>query len=253
MRQPILVGRQKDGVVFLVEDQLHALLDAGLVNLLLCTAQLVQIDGFVVEFEGPCLDFRDVEDVVYQLQEQFGVRVDDLGELLLLLLGFDLGEQFREADDGVERRADFMAHIGKERRFETVRRLGFRPGFDQLQLGLFHFGDVPRKADDQRQTVFGGNQRLGRRYDPPCACGRGVLLLKFDALSDAEQVEIVAAEFFGVLRIGEKFIIGTPERFRSRNAGVFLKGFVPVKVPEFVAGVFDEEADGDVIQNGLHQ
>ena len=68
-----------------------------------------------------------VEDVVDQLQQQLGIGVDNLGELLLLLLGFGRSDQFGKTHDGVERRTDFVAHVGQERRFEHVRLLGLLP------------------------------------------------------------------------------------------------------------------------------
>ena len=69
-----------------------------------------------------------------------------------LLAGDALGEDLAEADDGGERGADLVAHVGQERALEAGGLLGMSAGgvggvggFDEGSLVLELFGDV---ADD---------------------------------------------------------------------------------------------------------
>ena len=53
-----------------------------------------------------------------------------------------MGEQFRESDDGIQRRADLVAHVGQKGRFEFVGLFGVLLCLAQLLFGAFEFGDV---------------------------------------------------------------------------------------------------------------
>ena len=67
---------------------------------------------FVVERSG--FDFREVEQVVYQMQQYFAVQADD-AHVLLFIFGGGIGhEQFRKTDDGVERRAQLVGRVCQE-------------------------------------------------------------------------------------------------------------------------------------------
>ena len=63
------------------------------------------------------LDLREVEDVVDEVQQVGAGRVDVAGELDLLggeVAGRVLGELLAEDEDGVERRAQLVRHVGQE-------------------------------------------------------------------------------------------------------------------------------------------
>jgi hypothetical protein len=72
-------------------------------------------------------DLREIEDAVHQLEQMPTVRADALhvGELLRTdrLRGV-AAQHVREADDGVERRAQLVAHVGEKLRLRAVRGLG---------------------------------------------------------------------------------------------------------------------------------
>ena len=78
------------------------------------------------------LDLRDVEDVVDDGEQVAGGIVNEIGvvgdffgrELPLVLLGQELGE----ADDGVERRAQLVAHVGDELGLDLAGQLGLDAG-----------------------------------------------------------------------------------------------------------------------------
>ena len=67
---------------------------------------------------------------------------------------------FRKAENGVERRAQFMAHRGEEAGFGEICLLGAAAGQIAVRLGLFEFGD--------QFVLFGlKRQRLERRSMQP--------------------------------------------------------------------------------------
>src|SRR5437867_1158409 len=69
-------------------------------------------------------DLREVEDVVDQ-REQMLAATEDVADEPPLLVGHlaqqPIPEHFREADDGVERRAQLVRHVGEEFRFHAAR------------------------------------------------------------------------------------------------------------------------------------
>ena len=214
-------------------------------------AEVVEVHRPEAEFERPGFDLRNVEDIVYQLQQQLGIDVDDIDELLFLLLGFHFADELGKAHDGIERRADLVAHVRQEGRFETVGLLGADTRLDDLQLGILHVGDVPRDTDDERKTVFDRHQRLGSIDDTGLARDRDVLLDEGLAFARTQQRQVVLAEMLRILRAGENLVIGMPERPGGRNPRIFLERPVPVEVTELVARVFHEQIDRDIVEDAL--
>ena len=77
------------------------------------------------------------------MQQQGVVAQDDVGVLPAGFVPAFVCQQLRESDDGVQRGADFVAHVGQERRLEFVGLLGALLRFAQLLLlGAFEFADV---------------------------------------------------------------------------------------------------------------
>jgi hypothetical protein len=107
-------------------------------------AELVQRKVGVLEQQLVGLDLGDVENVVDDGQQVMG-RIGHLAQALVLLgvAGVALGE-VGEADDGIHRRADFMAHVGQEGALGAVGRFG-------LILGAAQF---PRAFIDQLFEVL---------------------------------------------------------------------------------------------------
>ena len=88
--------------------------------------RLYQIDRFRPELEFPRLHLRQVENVVDQAQ-QVATAGQDVPEEIALLAAhpahFSVMEQLREAEDGVQRRAQLVRHVGEE-----LRLVGAGPG-----------------------------------------------------------------------------------------------------------------------------
>src|SRR6202046_5455840 len=97
-----------------------------------------------MELEAAGLDATEVEDVVDQAEQVFGINVNMLHKSPLpgVERAFPLFlHKLCETDDGVERGAEFMADAGHELTFELVEAFRFLvPG---LQLGHITFLQGP--------------------------------------------------------------------------------------------------------------
>ncbi|MCH8111406.1 MAG: SLC13/DASS family transporter [Proteobacteria bacterium] len=97
-------------------------------------------------------DFRDVEQVVDQIQQVRGAFVD-VGRGLLVLLRSKWSVEFLldhsgEADDGVQRGAKFVAHVGQKLGLAAVGVLRLFLRRRERILCALVFGDVARGDDD---------------------------------------------------------------------------------------------------------
>ena len=94
----------------------------------------LEVGGFDVELAG--LDLGEVEDVVDDRQQRRAGIVDLADVVALLGRQLRLEGEMREADDGVHRRADLVAHVREEHGFHLGGFLGLPLGADQF-LRLF--------------------------------------------------------------------------------------------------------------------
>ncbi len=88
----------------------------------------------ILEIDISGLELRDIKNITYQPQQKLAVRrhILAVGGAAHGVVGG--GEQLGEANNGVKRGADFVAHIGKERRLQLVRLFGFNLGlFERLK------------------------------------------------------------------------------------------------------------------------
>ena len=99
------------------------------------------------EREVTRLDARQFQHIAHQLQQQFGIGVDNVHKLLPLFVGELrlVSQHVREADNGIERSAYFVTHVIEERLFQfgLLRKLA---GFYQLLLVVFQFLDVLQQS-----------------------------------------------------------------------------------------------------------
>ncbi len=134
-----------------------------------------EVGAFQLQSIG--LDLRQIEDVVDD-RKQVAAGVVDLVEALdLFRRRAASAQQVVEADDGVDRRADFVAHVGQEAALGETRRLGLlarvRQFFGAADDQLFEmvamavelladtllFGDVVLDRDVVRDASVGLAQR----------------------------------------------------------------------------------------------
>ena len=104
-----------------------------------------QRDRLLLQLVPAGLDPRQVEDLVDQHQEMLAADVDVVG---IFLVGGNAvrPEQLalhhlREAENGVERGAQLVAHGGEKAGFREVRALGPPSRLVRVELGLLEFGD----------------------------------------------------------------------------------------------------------------
>src|SRR4030095_15403482 len=85
-----------------------------------------QVELCQLQLHASGLDLREVENVVDE-GEEMPSRLQDVLEVFCLFLVYVpehlLGEDFREADNGVERRAELVRHVGQELRLVPAGRL----------------------------------------------------------------------------------------------------------------------------------
>jgi hypothetical protein len=93
---------------------------------------LVDIGLAGVEADVAALQFRDFQDVVDDGQEVAGRVVDELGIFDHLAIGeramMMLGQELREADHGIERGSELVAHVRDEFGLDSVGDFGLDAG-----------------------------------------------------------------------------------------------------------------------------
>ena len=151
--------RGRSGLEHLVDGD-QPVLGAQLHQMMAILHHVDERDRFLVQFVAAGLDARQIEDFVDQAEQMLAGIVDVVGIVLVgrhrmrsenLVL-----HHFGEAENGVERRAQFVAHLREEARLGDVGGLGAVARFVGNGLGLFQFAD--------QHVLFGARlQRLQRR------------------------------------------------------------------------------------------
>jgi len=113
-------------------------------------------DGFADDFgendwlgtkvKAACLNAAEVEDIIDQAQQVFGIDVNVVEKPLLFGIERTFSffcEELGETDDGVERGAKFVADAGHEFAFELVEALGFLvPCFELGHVAFLQSADA---------------------------------------------------------------------------------------------------------------
>jgi hypothetical protein len=109
-----------------------------------------------MKLHAPCLDLRQVEDVIDQC-EQVATRAKNAIERLDVLLQClrILPQHLGDADDGIERGSQLMAHVGEELRFVLTR-------FGKLPALLLDLVEEPCILDRQDRLRAEGLQEIDR-------------------------------------------------------------------------------------------
>ncbi len=111
--------------------------------------QVAQVERDAVEYQFAGFDLREVEDLIDDAQQVVSRFFDGTQVVQLARRELAFLQQVGKAEDAVERRADFMAHIGQELGLDTagLQRLFAR----QVQLDVLDFDGFQILAH-----VFGG-------------------------------------------------------------------------------------------------
>ena len=98
--------------------------------------QVAEFEGGLLHLQLVGLDLGEVQDVVDQAQQVLARALDLFEVIALAGFGGVFERQVRQTDDRVQRRADFVAHVGQEVGLEAGALLCCRFGFAQLDLLL---------------------------------------------------------------------------------------------------------------------
>ena len=197
--------------------------------------RLRQIERLQVELHPAGLDLRHVEDVVDDF-EQIVAAGQDVVTVFLVFFRAERAEHaaahdLGESDDGIERRAQFVAHIGEEFGFGLVGFLGavlflgiffgevgefdglpFELGLRAFQID--HGGAQPKVVVDQLLLVLLDAGDVGADRDIAAVLGA--------ALADMQPAAVVELRLEGARarRLGSRF----------RAAGVRTSGMLPTSI-----------------------
>ncbi|MNV25331.1 hypothetical protein D3C71_1164270 [compost metagenome] len=111
--------------------------------------QVAQVERNMVEHQFAGLDLREVEDLVNDPQQAVGGFFDGAQVVELARGQLAFLQQVRETENAVERRADFVAHVGQELGLDPARFQGFLAR--QVELDVLDFNGFQILAH-----VFGG-------------------------------------------------------------------------------------------------
>ena len=103
-----------------------------------------QRQGAVGELELAGLDLAEVENVVDHAQQGLARGLDHRQALALSIGQVLAHHQPREADDGVHRRADLVAHVGEEEGFRAVGLVGPQAGLLEFEIELAQGSVAPQ-------------------------------------------------------------------------------------------------------------
>ena len=116
-----------------------------------------QAEGLRIQVDLAGLNLGEVEHVVDELEQVPGA-VDDTSSQILFLLriqrtGLFIDQEFREADNAIERRAQLMRHVGEKLAFHLV-------GFLERLLEALAFRDVANGAHARVPSSVSSGLRL---------------------------------------------------------------------------------------------
>ena len=131
---------------------------------------LGEIEHLFRQVEFSRLDLRHVQNAVYQLQQMAAALVDEarIFQIARAAHGSEhlVRHHFGETDDGVERRAQLMAHIGEEAGFGAVGLFRRIAGIDQGAFMRLAFGDIARHRDDVGRRAIHQRRRTAAYLGP---------------------------------------------------------------------------------------
>ena len=152
-----LGGEHDVGLLGPAAHQGQAFLDCG-----------VERHALLAQLEFAGFELGEVENVVDQVEQVAAAGVDVLGVVGVFLQAHRTEhlvlDHFREADDGVQRRAQFMAHIGQELGLGAVGEFGCFLAFDQLGFDALAVRDVAHPG--QRGGLAVPVHQRGAGIDP---------------------------------------------------------------------------------------
>ncbi len=196
--------------------------------------QLRNRGGLQRQFQLAFFNLRPVEDVADDAQQAPAGIPCGPQRLFLIVVEWCQGQHLQHAQHATERRADLMAHGGKERVLGTIGQFRLFLGGDELQFRPLVFGDV-LEQDAHPLVIFPTNAE-GKHIVMPLHCaGR---ILETDGFAGAGHLAIDFEPVFLMVR----------NQFAYRLAQALLEtgflhegriGFHETVVDRFTGGVID--------------
>ena len=149
--------------------------------------QVFDLDDALVQVDLAGFGLRQVEDVVDQI-EQVGAAALDVAQVFTIALAADravhlLDDHVGETDDGIQGRAQLVAHRGQELRLGPVGALGVVLGAQQFRFGRLAVGDVEDDAIEKHRPAVVAEDAAAALLHPAQAA-----VLAADAVFDDEGI-----------------------------------------------------------------
>src|SRR4051812_27354872 len=145
-----------------------------------------ELTGRQLQFDPSGLDLGDIQNVVNQGEKAFSATVDDVQVFALLLGNIAVAQQTREAENGIQRRAQFVAHVAQEGALGAISGIGrilsdleFAVSFRQLAGSLQDLcleSRGPNMQTRYARSVAGEKQACNaqtRQAPEPPGCPKG--------------------------------------------------------------------------------
>ena len=117
----------------------------------------IGVDAAECQLHPPRFDLRQIEKIVDETHHVAAGRMDVLQVIAITFVAqrpqLLFHHDFCKADDGVQRRAHFMADLGKKVGFQCTHALGLAARFLELALGVFPLREVAQNG--AKPLVFG--------------------------------------------------------------------------------------------------
>ncbi len=217
-------------------DQVHRLFQAA-----------AQVEGIVLDFQLADLDFRVVEDVVDDGQQSFAAGAHGLGVIALFVVDAGVEQQAGHADHGIQRRPDFVAHVGEEHALGLHRRLG--PFLGRFQLALM------RDARSDVAQDYGEDHRaLGLQFRDRCL-GRKLSAVAAHA-ADRAALAHFAGDVGRAAKLLDQLAVSRADAWRQQQVYGLSQGLVARPAENHLGAVVEQddallavEADHGIVGN----
>ncbi len=213
---------------------------------------VVQLKRDVLHLQLAGLDFREIEDIVDDVQQRIGGQLDLRDIVLLAVIQGRAQTQFGHTDDRVHRRANFMRHIGQEGALRLAGLQGFATRiFEFVDQGA-HARDVAGNAQHAELFAILAAHRSFNRFQQSAMsiAVKGHPFFAHQGRWAGASGQIIATKGFGdVMR--EKVMIGFAQNFRRRRPQQTFKGRIAGQ--KYALLVFHPHQIGDGAEYGLQQ
>ena len=145
-------------------------------------------------------DLGKIQNIVDDREQGLTAQANGVDKIVLFLVQLGVQQQGRHPDQRVERRANFMAHVGQELGLDARGGLGRILGPGQLLFRLLQLGDVAADADqpfDLALRIVQGQLALQQPERPLLA-----VVIAGDGAADDRRLGAHDLLFCGVERRG---------------------------------------------------